>query len=74
MKIHELAADWKAADYGRKCDIVISLDVQPHKRGESSFSPRDPITGQPSRETFSTLTRAAIEQIDWLISAASPAR
>jgi hypothetical protein len=57
---------WLTATRKQKEFFVTEMKVNTRRR-QKSFSPRHPLTGNPSRETFRNEVDAQIAQIDWLV-------
>ena len=66
MRIQEFVEYWSQANIKAKYKFVDENYVMCFKRGEHSWSPRHPIFGTPSHETYLTEHDAAIVQLDWL--------
>jgi len=67
MYINELKEFWDKATTEERIHFVVAMDIRTHKWNDNSYSPRHPLFGTPSRETFATETQAAVSQVDWII-------
>jgi hypothetical protein len=66
MRMTEFIEFWRGASDAEKREFVEDQYVMCFKRGENSWSPKHPIFGTPSHETYATEHDAAIVQLDWL--------
>jgi len=65
---HHLITEWPIMTRAAKRGYCLALNVEPFKRAERSYSPRHPVFGTPSRETFADPLDAGVAQVDWFIA------